>query len=358
MSVRRPSLTTSAIHVGKLVRYAAARGIEPRVLCERVHLRPDELKSIERRIPLQAYADLLAYLARTFDDPGLPVHVAQGMRLEELHVMGFVIATSKSGREALERLTRYAVLLSDNASWQLDDPSGPNEATIHATAASTFSLGERLAAELSLCSCLHCFRESSTPSLTPTRVTFRHPAPRDVSAHERFFGTTIEFGAPTDSFSFDRALLAKTPRGADAALSAFFVNHAEELRRRTRAATALPDRVRDAIALEMNAGEPTTDTIARRLGTSERSLRRHLAAEGVSFRDLLDEVRRESAEQLLREGKIAIPDVAFLLGFSDVSTFTRAFKRWCGIPPGKYRERATAQRDGSSRSSPSSPPPG
>jgi len=61
---------------------------------------------------------------------------------------------------------------------------------------------------------------------------------------------------------------------------------------------------------------------------------------------MVDEVRRGTAEQLLQEGKTSIPDVAFLLGFSDVTTFTRAFKRWCGVPPGKFRERASGGQPG------------
>ena len=91
------------------------------------------------------------------------------------------------------------------------------------------------------------------------------------------------------------------------------------------------------IAEELCDGEPTLDRLARRLHMSARTLHRRLAEESTTFRQVVSEVRQELAERHLREGKLAIAEIAFLLGFSEASAFHRAFKRWTGLSPQKYR---------------------
>ncbi len=87
----------------------------------------------------------------------------------------------------------------------------------------------------------------------------------------------------------------------------------------------------------LDDGEPTRAALADRLNTSERTLARRLHARGVSFRELLDSVRKELGLGYMQEARYAVTDVAYLLGFSDQSNFARSFRRWTGVPPSKYR---------------------
>lgn len=343
MTPRRP-LTVSAALSGKFIQYAASRGLDPKTLLHLVGIGPEEARDPERRVPLAAHNELWAHVARALDDPGLPVHMAQQMRIEDFHVMGFAISTSRGTREALDRLCRYNVLFIDGGRWELNPASAKGLASLEIVRSSTFSLGERLLLESGVATCLSCFRQCSGNDFAPARVTFRHPAPRDLSAHQRFFRCPVEFSSQTDGYWFAADLLDATQRTYNPALSAFFARYAEELRRAALETDSTTDRVRDAIARDLASGEPSMAAVAKHLGMSERSLRRHLSDEGTSFRDMVEDVRRRTAETLLREGKVTLPDVAFLLGFSDVSTFTRAFKRWCGVPPGKFRESGLGAR--------------
>ena len=97
-------------------------------------------------------------------------------------------------------------------------------------------------------------------------------------------------------------------------------------------------RAKDAIAQALSEGAPKMDRIARGLGLSARSFHRRLSEQGMSFQTLTEETRRELAEGLLRDERYSLAEIAFLTGFSEQSSFTRAFKRWTGLTPAGYRK--------------------
>jgi AraC-like DNA-binding protein len=128
---------------------------------------------------------------------------------------------------------------------------------------------------------------------------------------------------------------------ADPALSRVIERHAESLLAgRPNPVASTPERVRQLFASALGEGEVGLSSIAQKLKMSERSLQRRLADEGVSFDSLLDEVCRELAQRYLADPKIAVSEVAYLLGYSEPSPFHRAFKRWTGKTPAELRRRA------------------
>ena len=169
------------------------------------------------------------------------------------------------------------------------------------------------------------------------RVAFRHRQPPDTRPHREFFRCPVEFDAAHNEFVIDNEFFRGAPLDANPAMSRFFREHAEKLLQEQEAEVSLPDQVRREIARQLPSGQPTLRDIARRLATSERSLRRHLTAAGTSFSQLLSEVRFERARSLLRSSRVPLSEIAYLLGFSNVSAFSRAFKKWCGSGPGEFR---------------------
>jgi AraC-like DNA-binding protein len=200
------------------------------------------------------------------------------------------------------------------------------------------TLGHRTANECAVAELLHAYRQLSSTGLTPLRVSFQHPAPSDTREHERFFGTRVVFGAAWDGYTLPRAALETVPRASNPALSAYLEAQMQEALKTLPEAVSLVERVRVLIAQELASGEPSMPGIARRLHLGERTLRRELAEAGATFRELVEQVRRERALELLRSGQASLTEVAFLLGFSEASAFTRAFKRWHGVPPGEFRK--------------------
>ncbi|NOU34875.1 MAG: helix-turn-helix domain-containing protein, partial [Polyangiaceae bacterium] len=173
---------------------------------------------------------------------------------------------------------------------------------------------------------------------TPLRIHFRHAAPGDPQrVHAAHFGAPIVWGSTRDGADLDPALLGARPSGENAALSRYFMGILE---RRADLHAAYADRVRALLLEGLPSGPPTSARIARDLGMSERSLRRALAAEGTTYRKVLDELRRDAALELLEQKRTAT-DTSFLLGFSETSALSRAFRRWYGT---SMRQRARGKK--------------
>jgi AraC-like DNA-binding protein len=317
------------------VRYARARSISRREVCDAAGIREEELDDPERRFPLQVLDAMIEFLMRRVDDPALPIHLIESTETEDLGVMGFAVLTSESADEAIRRAVRYLALLCDRGGWDLS--TDEHEYRFRWVGPFPKTLAERVFAEAGTAAFVHHMRRTSGLDRAPVEVTFQHPAPVDTRAHRRFFRSPIDFSAPANTFRFRKAdVVDAVPRRADAAMNAFFVRYAEIELAKVES-QGLVDRVRDAVLRSLASGEPSAPAIAKRVGMSERSLRRALAKEGTSFRSVVDELRRDRAQSLLVKREATIAEIAFLLGFADASAFSRAFRRWCGLSPQAYR---------------------
>ena len=177
----------------------------------------------------------------------------------------------------------------------------------------------------------------------PLEVRFPHCAPDDISEHQRFFACKLQFECERSELVFARELLEAPLVKADPALQAILEAQVVAVIQKLPKGEAATDAVRRYLASELGKGQPTLQQIAPRLHMSARSLRRRLDEERTSFRQILSEVRRELALRHLMEGRLAIGEIAFLLGFSEPSAFHRAFKQWTGQAPHAYRAAGAAQ---------------
>jgi AraC-like DNA-binding protein len=168
-------------------------------------------------------------------------------------------------------------------------------------------------------------------------MTSRHAPPPDLALHRAMFGEDLTFDAEHDSLAIERALVDQPLVSSDpGGVAAFDAHLAAELDRRVEA--RFPDRVRLALVEHIKRGCFDIDAIARAIACSRRTLQRRLMESGSSFREVLDAARREVAlEAIARGGQMTtVTDLTFLLGFSDLSGFSRAFRRWTGQSPGTY----------------------
>ncbi|OBI10765.1 AraC family transcriptional regulator [Mycobacterium sp. E2462] len=176
-----------------------------------------------------------------------------------------------------------------------------------------------------------------------TAIEFSGPAPSSGDAAARdVFGVTPTYGAPVNAASFPAALLSnRLPRASELSV-AMCEQQCQALLETRRARTGVARQVRDRLA--SIDGEPHTIAgIARQLAMSERTLRRRLAEENTSFRELAEEVHRVLAEELLATGALTVEDVALRLGYAEATSFIAAFKRWTGTTPARY-QRSVAPR--------------
>lgn len=185
--------------------------------------------------------------------------------------------------------------------------------------------------------------------IAPIVARFPFPAPAHAEAYGRMFGGEIAFDAPETELRFDASYLRLPVVRDDAALSGLLRNPIPLMARRYRQDRLLSQRINGFIVARTDP-LANAEEVAGHLGISLRSLQRHLRDEGTSFLDLQSEARRLRAEELLRRGDLPLKRVARLAGYSDESSFGRAFRRWTGQSPGEFRRNASARAD--------SPPPG
>jgi AraC-like DNA-binding protein len=169
-------------------------------------------------------------------------------------------------------------------------------------------------------------------------VTFARPAPADPAPYQRAFGCPVRFAAPRNALEFAAGDLdeplpagnAELARGNDEVLVRYLARLED---------TRVAARVQRALLAALPDGAPRKSAIARALGLSARSLQRRLAAEGTSFSALLADARISLARTYVAEARLSVTEIAFVLGFADLSTFSRAFKRWTGLAPRQYAAR-------------------
>lgn len=176
-----------------------------------------------------------------------------------------------------------------------------------------------------------------------SRVTLcASPLPRDAArltqAWQGLSGVRPEFGSQSNSLVFERRHLDRILPQADASSYAMCVQMCQQLMESRRARIGTAALVRQCLGVASAGALPTLTDVARQLHTSGRTLKRRLQDEGTTFREILADSARERALDLLQDRQLKLADIAESLGFSDLSSFSQAFKRWYGMAPSKYRQ--------------------
>jgi AraC-like DNA-binding protein len=172
---------------------------------------------------------------------------------------------------------------------------------------------------------------------SPTLVCFDHDAPADTSEHSRVFAATVRFSSGVTSLHVVNEILDEPAAKGDPALLAIMDSYAAGLLEKAPGGPALSERIRTLLQQGLQDGVPTAEEAAAQLNMSVRSLHRGLKAEGSSYRGIADQLRHEQASSMLADPRYSTTEVGYLLGFSEISSFHRAFKRWAGVTPAEFR---------------------
>ncbi|GAA4415770.1 hypothetical protein GCM10023089_36920 [Quisquiliibacterium transsilvanicum] len=251
-------------------------------------------------------------------------------------MLDYAVGTAPDLRTALQRLARYNRLVHDLASFEVV-PDG-DAVRIEHRFDGVGARPCRQAAEFTLASLLVVASQIGGQPVSGWAVEFAHAAAGDAEAYRSVFGVTPRFDAPVSCLVLAARVLDRPVPAADPALSRIVTAHAEQLlAAHAPVQESVTAQVRRRIAEGLANGPVTLSAIAGRLHLSERSLQRRLDDEGTRFADLVDEVRRELAMRYIADERLALGEVAYLLGFAEPSPFHRAFKRWTGTTPAAAR---------------------
>lgn len=276
-------------------------------LTEAVQLRGDRLLGLKAGEQFdQADFDTLEYAARAAANFG----EAMTIIARYLRVMN----------EAVEA---RLVVDGDVAMWRLRATDG----IVMPPAANDFAIASSIA-----------FSQRNTCVYVPPReIWVTHERTEYAAEYERRFHCPVRFGAPVNALLLHRSRLDVPMKHASPDIAAAFEEQIKRVFDKIQNHEGLPGRVRWEIAEQFRAGSASMEKTAKKLAMGITTLRRKLEEEGTTFSNIVDELRKELAERHLASSQVSVSEVAFLLGFSDVRAFGRAFRRWTGQSPTEYR---------------------
>lgn len=316
-------------------------GIDAGRLLGEVGINRAILDDPDARLPAEKVGRLWSKAYELSGDPVLSLHAAEACPLGAYKVVDFMTYNGRTVGEAFAYPARYFRIVNtairlpidtsgDPVAFEIVDESRPEGATLPY-------------AEYCFAVFLLHIRAATGVNFPVRRVQFAHVRPPSTSEHERIFGCPVDFEASRTRMLLDRAVWETPTTGAQVGVLAVLAEHADLLLERLPKGPDLVERTRRAINQRLRGGDPALDAVAAELAMSARTLQRHLRDLGYSYNDLADEVRRAAAGLYLQQPDVAIAEVAYLLGFSDQSTFNRAFKRWSGVTPKQFRLGARAR---------------
>jgi AraC-like DNA-binding protein len=286
------------------------------------------------RVPYEAIDAIRARAAEASGDPAFGLRVAQCLHPSYLGALGYAVLASNTLRVAFERIHRYVRVLNEQGRFDLVEDDEALRARLSVGQESMDRVARddgQLAALFALC------RLNAGGDFTPLQVAFVHGAPDDPTPYEALFGCPVIFGADANEFSItlmdaDRVLPSSNEVLAQMN-ERIVIQRLAQLDRDN-----VSGRVRAAIMELLPSGEVSDEAVADALHMTARTMHRRLKEDGESFRTLLTAVRRDLAEQYLADTSLTLTEITFLLGFSEMSSFSRAYKHWTGQPPSAARQ--------------------
>jgi AraC-like DNA-binding protein len=262
--------------------------------------------------------------------PNIGARLASLIPIGTYALLDYLILTCDTVAEGTRQLVRYFPLVRAPADLTLVEGEDPIRLVVQST--------DQFTMEFSVSLLVHHFRRETEGRLHVDFVSFVH-APNDVAALAQLLGCTVCAPAAWCGVALPRQSWRLPLRRRDPMLRNVLEGHARDIAARERiTGDSTVSRVRSVVASTLGRSEPTISDAARRLNFSSRTLQRRLAAEGMSFQQVVDDMRRDMAERLLADASLAVAEISYVLGFSEPSAFHRAFKRWSGVTPMEFRE--------------------
>ena len=312
-------------------------GLEARALIEEVGLSPRCLSEPDLRLPAAAVVALLELAAERAGEPGFGLRLAASRRLSNLGPLGLLLRDQPTLRHALGALVTYMHTHAEGLSFSVVETD--DSVSIREEIRVEGGRAKPQAVEMAMGSTFRVLQIFLGERWKPQRVHFTHPAPASTQWHRKLFGEHIAFGQDYNDIVCNAADLAAPNLGADPVMARYAQRLLE---REVGVQSKMSERVRRLIVLLLPRGHCRVELIAQHLGVDRRTVANHLAAEGTTFTRLVNDMRAELLATYLQSPTQSLSEVAILLGFSELSAFSRWHKQLFKVNASASRERAAA----------------
>jgi AraC-like DNA-binding protein len=333
-----PTINLASLMYG-LDAYLRERGADPAAILGRAGLAAGDLTDPERRVPLICFLTLLEICADEVGDPHFGLRF--GIQYDPRHagVVGNVALASRTVRQALQTIGRYLPTMVDSAVYRLDVEGGM--AFSYSYYIDPLMMTYRQKNDWGVAFVCNVIRHGlGEPNWAPAEVVLPQLAAESAAARRERMGllrAKVRSGHAWAGIRFDAAVLERPMKTANATIERLMRHYGDLQLAGLQTERDELERLRRSIAQLVVEGDSSVERLAQSLGWSVRTLQRRLAARGLNYSDLLAQVRKTLALNLLENPSLGIAQIAYFLGYSEVSTFNHAFRRWVGQPPGDYR---------------------
>lgn len=312
-----------------------ARGVDSKALFAEADIDLADARDPSARFPAARMSRVYELAEETIGDPAFGLSIAQYVHPTSLHALGYSLYASRTMESFCRRIVRYFRFVTTNAVTQMEKTATDYRLTLIPTSGLSLYIPQ----DAWLATIMRFSRQIYRPNFAPLRVSLRRPQPAsNIEKFTEYFRAPVEFGSEGNVLVFDRADMDVQLPAANAELARQNDHVVMSLVARMDRQDVVAQ-VRASFVDLLPSGDCNKEKVARRLNMSERTLQGKLSERRTSYRILLNETRRELAEQYISQGLRSVSEVAYLLGFSDYSSFSRAFRAWTSSSPSEYRNR-------------------
>ena len=330
----RPMISVAAM-TGLLEAITAA-GKDPDQILRALGLDRSVLRNPEGFVASSIFTRLLEEASRQTGDDCFGLHFGERFNPKNIGSLAYVVINSPTILAGIENGARYLKVHNQAAATSLDTEEQWVYLRNRVTDSDVDSARQHN--EYSMAVILNTVRLMVGSEWRPQEVQFAHQTPARTTEHNRIFGVPVLFGRATNALVVEHEFIERQVPAADPRLCRILQRYLEHVLADMPPEDKMVASVRKAIAETMRERDPTIARVAKKLGSSPRTLERRLKERGTRFKKLMDDTRLRFAINYLKDRDHTLTQIAFLLGYSEVSAFNHAFKRWTGSSPLKYRQ--------------------
>lgn len=310
-----------------------AQGLSPVSVLRQAHLPQTLLCQEKITLRTDQFFSLWPAVGVLSDDPAVGLKIGSDPRVERYDPVTTAALSARSFGEALVQLARYKHLV---CSEEVHLTEKDDTVAIKFVWPLATGLPPSLLLDAVFASVIALGRRGTGRALSPERVQFTRKASHRA-LYETHFGCPVMFGAPCDALTYSAAALRQMFVTSNPDLLAMLSPSLEAALAQQSARQMLPDQVKSVQRRLLTAQRSGIQEVAAEMNLSPRTLQRRLRNLGVHYKDLLEYVRCETAQEYLRQSSLGLEEIAFLLGYEETNSFHRAFHDWTGTPPGRWR---------------------
>jgi AraC-like DNA-binding protein len=312
-------------------------GANPEQILQSFALDPSVFSKPEGFIPCSVFAGILNEAARATGDDCFGLHFGESFNPKNIGPLAYVALNSPTIGAGILNVERYLHVYDSSAKWFFTTEGNRGYIRFVLTGLGAEQL--RQSNEHGMAIIVNTLRMMAGSHWAPEEIQFAHDAPEKTAEHHRIFRAPVVFGCETNAVVIELDFIERQVPAADQQLYQIMTQYLDRVLSEMPREDGFLGATRKAIAESMRDGDPKLDRVAKKMGMGSRTLQRRLKEYGFDFKQLVEDTRQRFAVSYLKDAKNTLTEIAFLLGYSELSAFNRAFKRWTRSTPLDYQRR-------------------